>query len=124
MLAIKTLRLVNAEYLTAFRASPFFSFVSNELPDAELFDVLKIFDHAHAILGSISLIQIVQPGTGEAVTTVAVIDFSFIHLLAVLYQTDDASFRFDTVVASAARAWILISCVCDAEAAVHSAGRD
>ncbi len=37
----------------AFGASPLFFFVSDELPDAEFSDVLKIIDHAYAVLGSI-----------------------------------------------------------------------
>ena len=62
MQTIKTLRLVNTEYLTAFRAAPPFFFASDEMPYAEFSDVLEIVDHAHAILGSVPLIQIVQPG--------------------------------------------------------------
>lgn len=50
--------------------------------------------------------------------------FSVYYLLAVLDQANDASFRFDAVVASATGAWLLIACVCDAEAAIHSTGSD
>ena len=75
MLTIKTLRLMNAEYLTAFWAAPSFFFVSYEMPYAEFFNVLEIVNHAHAILGSIPLIQIVQPGARKAVTIEAVLGF-------------------------------------------------
>ena len=124
MLTIKTLRLVNTEYLTAFRAAPPFFFVSNEMPYAEFFNILEIINHAHAILGSIALIQIFQPGARKAVTTGAVLDFSVHYLLTVLDSARDANFSFEAVVASAAGAWFLISCVCNAEAAIHSAGSD
>ena len=124
MLTIKTLRLVNTEYLTAFRAAPPFFFVSDEMPYAEFSNVLEIADHAHAILGSIPLIQMVQPDAGEAVTTEAVLDFGVHYLLTVLDSTYDAGFRFEAVVTSATGAWFLISCECAAETAIHSAGSD
>jgi hypothetical protein len=89
-------------------------FVSDEMPYAEFSDVLKITDHAHAVLGFIPLIQMVQPDTGEAVTTKAVLDFGGYYLLTVLDFTYDAGFRFDAVVTSATRAWFLISCECAA----------
>ena len=69
MLAIKALRLVNTQHPAAFWASPPFFFVPDELPYAEISNVLKIADHAHAVLGSISLIQMVQPVAGETITT-------------------------------------------------------
>jgi hypothetical protein len=92
VLTIKTLRLVNTEYLTAFWASPLFFFVSNEMPYAEFSDVLKIADHAHAVLGSIPLIQMVQPDTREIVTTKAVLGFRVHYLLTVFDSTCDAGF--------------------------------
>jgi hypothetical protein len=113
---------VNREYLTAFRAAPPFFFVSNEMPYAEFSNVLEIADHTHAILGSIPLIQMVQPDAREAVTTEAVLDISIHYLLTVLDSTYDAEFRFEAVVTSATGAWFLFSCVCAAEAAIHFAG--
>ncbi len=108
MLAIKTLRLVNTEYLTAFRAFPPFFFISEEMHYAEFSNVLKVFDHAHAILGSIPVIQIFQPGAREAVATEAILGFGVYHLLAVLDPARDANFRFEAVIAKAAWAWFLI----------------
>jgi hypothetical protein len=83
---------VNTEYLAAFRASPLFFFGSYEMPYAEFSDVLKIADHAHAILGSIPLIQMVQPGARKAVATVAVLDFRVHYLLTVFDFACDAGF--------------------------------
>jgi hypothetical protein len=88
--AIKTLRFVNAEYLTAFRASPPFFFCSYEMPYAEIFYSLKIADHAHSVSGSIPLIQMLQPVAGEAVTSKAVLGFGVYYLLTVLDFAYDA----------------------------------
>jgi hypothetical protein len=115
---------VNTDDLTALGTGPPFLFAFNEMPYAELPDVLQIVDHAHAILGSIALIQMVQPGAGKAFTTEAVPDSALHYHLTVFDSTRDAGFRFDTVVASATKAWFLISCVCAAEAAIHSTGSD
>ena len=122
VLAIKTLWLMNTEYLTAHRASPPFFFVSDEMPYPKLSNSIKIVDHAHAILGSIPLIQMFQPVAREAVTTKAVLDFGVHYLLTVLGFTCDAGFRFEAVVSPATGAWFLISCECAAESAIHSAG--
>ena len=115
---------MNTEYLTAFRAAPPFFFVSDEMPYAEFSNVLEIADHAHAILGSIPLIQMVQPDAREAVTTETILDSGVHYLLTVLDSTYYAGFRFVAVVTSATGAWFLIICVCAAEAAIHSAGSD
>jgi hypothetical protein len=115
---------VNAQHPTTFLASPFFFFGSYEIPYAKISDVLEIADHAHAILGSIPLIQMVQPGTWKAVTTEAVLDFRVHNLLTVLDSTYYAGFRLEAIVTSATGAWFLISCVCAAEAAIHSTGSD
>jgi hypothetical protein len=94
------------------------------MPNAEFSDILEIFNHAHAILGSVPFIQVIQHGARKAITAETVLDFSLSHLLTVLYSAHDANFRFEAVVTSATWAWILISCVCDAEAAIHSTGSD
>jgi hypothetical protein len=124
MPTIKTLRLMNTEHLTALRTSPFFFLASDEMAHAEFSNVLKIVDHAHAILGSVPFIQMVQPDAREAVTIEAILDISVHYLLTVLDSTSNAGFRFDAVVASAAGAWFLISYACNAEAAIHSARSD
>ncbi len=57
------------------------------MPYTKFSDVLKIVDHAHAILGSIPLIQMIQHGTREAVTIKAVLDFGVHYLLTVFDST-------------------------------------
>ena len=115
---------MNTEELTAFRAAPPFFFVSDEMPYAKISYALKIADHAHAIFGSIPLIQMIQPVARKAVTTKAVLDFGVHYLITVLDSTYDAGFRFEAVVTSATGAWFLISCECATETAIHSAGSD
>jgi hypothetical protein len=59
VLIIKTLRLVNTENFIAFRtAPPFFSFLMKCL--IKFSNVLEIANYTHAILGSISLIQMIS----------------------------------------------------------------
>ena len=94
------------------------------MPYTEVPDVPEIVDHAHAIPGSIPLIQTVQSGARKAVTTEAVFDFGGHQLLAVVNTAHRAGFRFENVVTSAARASLLVPSKCPAETAVHSAGSD
>jgi hypothetical protein len=113
---------MNTYELTALGTGPPFLFVSHEMPYAELLYVHEIVNHAHTILGSIALVQVIQPVAGKPVTAEAVPDVTFLSLLAVLDSAGDAGFWFDAVVASATGAWILISCICDTEATVHATG--
>jgi len=53
---------------------------------------MEILDHTHAILGSISLIQMVQPGARKAVTPKTVFVSAINYLLAVLNLTRNAGF--------------------------------
>jgi hypothetical protein len=115
---------MNAEHFAAFWADPPFFFGSYEMPYAEFSNVLKIADHAHAILGFIPSIQMLQPVAGEAVTSKAVLDFGVHQLFAVLDFAFYAGFRFEAVVAPASRARFPLSCECAAETAIHSAGSD
>jgi hypothetical protein len=91
---------------------------------AELLYVHEIVNHTHTILGSIALIQVIQPVARKPVAAEAVPDFTLLYLLAVLDQAGDAGFWFDAVVASATGACLLISCICVTEATIHSAGSD
>ena len=78
---------MHTEYFTAFRASPPFFFVFNEMPYSEISYFLKIFNHTHAVFGSITLIQMIQSVARKAVTIKAVSDLRVYHLLAVLDST-------------------------------------
>jgi hypothetical protein len=89
---------------------------------AELLYVHEIVNHAHSILGSITLIQVIQPVARKLVTAEAVLDFILPYLLTVLDSACDASFWFDAVVASATGACLLIPCVSATKATVHSTG--
>jgi hypothetical protein len=122
--ARRALRLMNTNYLAALGTGPPFLFVSNEVSYAELPYVLEIINHTHTILGSVALIQVIQRGARKAITTEAVPDSTLHYFLTVLDSARDASFRFDTVVAAATGACLLISFICATEATVHSAGSD
>jgi len=89
---------------------------------AELLDVLKIVNHAHAVFDSIPLIQMVQAGAREGVTIEAVLDSISSSLLAVLDLTCDTGFWFVAVAAAATGACLLISYISNTEATVHSTG--
>jgi hypothetical protein len=67
--------IVNADRASAFRAGPSNLFIRNEFPNSTLFDVFKILNHAHTILGPVSLVQMLQASTRIAFTLKAIFCF-------------------------------------------------
>jgi hypothetical protein len=90
----------------------------------ELLYVHEIVDHAHTILGPVTFIQVIQPVARKPVTAEAIPCFALYYILTGLDPAYDAGLWFDAVVAPAAGACLLISCIGATEATVHSAGRD
>jgi len=115
---------VNAKQFSASWTSPPFLFAIDELPYADRSYPHEIFDHAHAVLGSIAFIQVIQPVAGKRVAPETVRDLPLSEMHAVLDTAGKAGYRFDAVIESAAGARVLLSHVRDAEAAVHAAGSD
>ena len=120
--AKKARRFMNTYQLAALGTGPPFLFVSNEMSYAELLYVHEIVNHTHSILGSITLIQVIQPVARKPVTAEAVLDFTLPYLFTVLDSACDAGFWFDAVVASATGACLLIPSISATETAVHSTG--
>jgi len=67
---------MNTYQLAARGTGPPFLFVSQEMSYAELLYVHEIVNHTHSILGSIALIQVVQPIAGKLITAGAVPDIA------------------------------------------------
>jgi hypothetical protein len=61
-------RLMNTYHITTFRTGPFQFLVMNKFSNPKTVYHIKIFNHAHPIPGSVTLIQILQPGAGVSVT--------------------------------------------------------
>ena len=120
----KTLRLVDTYYLSALRAGPLLLFLADELTYAERPDLLQIVHHAHAIIRSISFVQIFKSGAGKAVAIETVLNVGTHQLLTVLDTALYAGFRLEAIATPAAGACLSLSDICATEAAVHSAGCD
>ena len=120
----KAFRLVNTHHLTAFRTDPLRFFIPNEMPDSEFIYHVEILNHAHAISGSISFIQLVQCRTGKDVTLEAVADFPLCYRFTCFDFAYDPGFWLCAVVFSAAGAMIFFPYICTTKTAVHPAGGD
>jgi hypothetical protein len=81
---------MNTNYLAALGAGPPLLFVSNEQSYSDFLYVQEILNHTHTILGSITLIQVIQPDARESFTIEAVPGFSPPYLLTVLDSAHDA----------------------------------
>jgi len=62
------------------------------MPYTELLYILEIVNHTHTILGSVPLIQMMQPGTRKASTIEAILESFFHYLLTVFDSARDAGF--------------------------------
>ena len=88
---------MNTDHLTTYGTNPFKLLILNEISDPNFIYHFEIINHAHSILGSVSLIQLFQPGAGETVTAFGtILGFSFGELFAVSNFTCIAVFRFLT----------------------------
>ncbi len=75
---------MNTYHFTTFGTNPFLFFNPDELSDSKFIYHLKIVDHAHSILCSISVIQLFQPSAGKTITTIGtILDFAFGDLFAI-----------------------------------------
>jgi hypothetical protein len=83
---------MNTNDLAALGTGPPFLFVSNKMSYAKRPYVYEIINHTHTVLGSIALIQMIQPVARKTVTTKAVPGSILHYLLTVLDSTVDAGF--------------------------------
>jgi len=117
-----TLWLMNANQLSTTWTGPAFLFIPGKVPYAAPLYILQVVNYAHAILGSVTFIQVAQVCAGKAVTTEAVLGFPHSYHLTVSYFAHNATFRSEPIVSAATRARLLVSCVSPTKATIHSAG--
>ena len=116
---------MNTNRIATLGTSPPILFGSDEMSETGFFYTFKIVNHAHAIRGSIALVQVRQTSTGKTGTTKAVPDSTLHYLLAVLNATRNTVFRFMVVIHSATRTWFnvfLVSSISTTEITVHTTG--
>jgi hypothetical protein len=68
---------MHTDYFSALGAGPSFLFVSHELSYAGLFYIHEVINHAHAILGSIAIIQLTQSLARENVAAETILKAAF-----------------------------------------------
>lgn len=115
---------MHAEHLAALRTGPAHLFAAEEVLYAVLLDVLQVVHHAHPVLGPVTSIQTIQPVARKPVAFETVSGGARLSVLTTLDAAMDAGLCFAAVSAAATGAWIQVSCIGAAEAAVHPAGSD
>ena len=84
---------MNTDQFTTLGTSPFFLLAADERPYPLFFNHPDVINHAHPILGSVSLIQLFQSGAGEiAATAGTVLGFAFGELFAISDSTGGTVF--------------------------------
>ena len=75
---------MNTNHFTTFGTNPFKFFILNEISDPNCIYHFEIIDHTHSILGSVSPIQLFQPGAGKTITTIGtILVFALVEFFAV-----------------------------------------
>ena len=121
---MKALITVHAHQATATGANPFSLLRTDEFPNPVIPDVVKILDHTHSVLGSVSLIELPQPFTGIALTIETIRIAAARWLRAVLDSADDAMVRFVLIAPLTAATRLSFSLEANAKRTVHSAQCD
>ncbi|MFH2065783.1 MAG: hypothetical protein ABIK15_11355 [Pseudomonadota bacterium] len=84
---------MNTNYFPTFGTNPFLIFITNEMFDSGFLYQFEVIDHAHSILGSVSLIQLFQPGAGKPITTIrTILGFAVGDLFTVSDSTCGSAF--------------------------------
>jgi len=109
---------------SAFGTSPSHLFISNKSSYSKFSYVLKIFNHAHTVSGSISLVQMFQIDTRKLVTLKTIFRFVLLKSHTVFYLASSNGDRFSDVNSSATRAFIFLPEICHTYTAVHSTWGD
>ena len=75
---------VDADQFAALRAGPLLLFFIDEAPYAGGLDFTEIFDHAHALFGSVAFVELLQPGAGKLFAADAELRLAALYPFAVL----------------------------------------
>ena len=116
-----TITLVNTNRPPALNARPPLFLVSDKSSNARFFDILEIFNHAHAVFGSISFIQMFQVATGELITFKTIFRFSVFESDTVFDFALGPCNRFMRVITSATGTLIFFSQIGHANGTIHAA---
>jgi len=116
--------LVDADYSAAFLASPAGLFVLDKLADAGLFDVAKVFNHAHPVFCPVTLVKMGKRRAGKMFASFAGAEFlpALSQDRAILYLATDAVSGLGRAFKPAPGAVVLLAQIGTADSAVHATG--
>jgi hypothetical protein len=113
---------VDTDNTPTYPAAPASFFRFNESIQAVLLDVFQIFNHAHPILGPVTLIQSFESPAGVFGTFITKTGSAGHDVFTVLDAASQAGNHFLGIFPAAAGAMLFFSDICQANSAVHTAG--
>jgi hypothetical protein len=116
--------LMNTNYFAARGTCPLVLFLFDEMSYADLLYVLKIINHAHSVVISVSYVEAVQQVAWAFPASGAVPQIASLEHITLFYPAQGSGLWLQTVIAPAPRARVLFPDKGAAEAAVHAAGCD
>ena len=115
---------MDAQRPTTCRTHPPLPLAGNKLPDTRSLDHQQIVDHAHAVVGSVTIVHMPERLTGELTALEAVVDVPADSPLAGLDLALDAGFRLSRVVCSTTGTGVPFPHMGSTDAAIDAAGSD
>jgi hypothetical protein len=115
---------MDANRSTASRTGPSFSFLLQELFHTGVPNTFQVGDHAHAVFGPVSFVQMFQVFAGKIVTSKTKFYFPFLHHFAVFDFASNNGNCFMGIFCPATGTFIFLPQISHANATVHAAGGD
>jgi hypothetical protein len=115
---------MDADGAAAFRAGPSGFFFLDEFPDAVFLYISQVFDHAHAVIGAVPLVQMLHSFAGELIAFKAKPGFAGFSSGTGFDPAAHAGRGLVAAVSITAGAMLFYPEVSQANTAVHSARSD
>lgn len=115
---------MNAQQAPALRAFPPLLLPPDKRLQAAGLNHAEVFDHAHPVLRSVPLIQLLNPGAGKNIAGETKRAPGIRKMTAVLDPADSTVLRLGIIRPVTSCAWIAVPDITDAQGAVHAAGSD
>ena len=109
---------------TALWTRPSLLFSCNKPVKPDLANRLKVFEHTHAILGLVTLVELLQPLAWEHLTITAERQIASRQLFTVLDTTNNAIVGLASIISATSRTLFLGSEIPTAQTAIHPARRN
>lgn len=106
--------LVNANYIPAARAGPFFLFKLREFPYTVFINAIQVFNHAHTEFSAVTVVEVFNSSAGIVSAFIAEFCIILCKLFTIFYRASKAMICFGKVSLNAAETPVLCTMISQA----------